>query len=61
MIDINEVKKVAEEEFRKEQMEEAKEKIKDLLYKKAKAQQVLHNIEREITDAYAELGQGSII
>jgi hypothetical protein len=59
MIDINQVKAEAEKEVREEQMKKAKEKIKDLLRKQEQAKMVLANVEREIADAYAELGRGA--
>lgn len=59
MIDVNKVKADAESELREETMKVAKEKIKTLLRKRIQAQQVLGNIDREIADAYAEIGQGS--
>ncbi len=58
MIDVNQVKAEAEKEVREEQSKAAKDKIKSLLRKKSQAQQVVANIERELNDAYAELGQG---
>lgn len=58
MLDVNKVKEEAEKEIREEQMEKAKRSIKELLRKKAAAKNVLDNIEREIADAYAELGKG---
>lgn len=61
MIDVNELKKQAEAEVREEQMKNAKEKIKVLLRKKEQAKQVHANIERELNDAYAELGQGTAL
>lgn len=59
MIDVNKVKSDAEKEFQEENMKVAKEKIKSLLRKRHQAHQVLSNIDREISDAYAELGQGT--
>jgi hypothetical protein len=59
MIDVKKVQEEAESEVRDEQTKAAKEKIKNLLRRKTQAQQVLFNIEREIADAYAELGKGS--
>lgn len=59
MLDVNKVKAEAESEVRDEVMKTAKEKIKVLLRKKAQAQQVVTNVDRELTDAYAELGQGT--
>jgi Skp family chaperone for outer membrane proteins len=56
MIDVSRVRKEAEDEIRKEQEEAAKNKLKALLRKKNQAQQVIINIEREIADCYAELG-----
>lgn len=60
MLDANKVKEEAEAEVREEQTKAAKEKIKILLRKKSQAKLVLDNIEREIADAYAEIGQGSL-
>lgn len=59
MIDISKVKLEAEAEVREEQTKQAKEKIKSLLRKREQAKQVLANVERELNDAYAELGQGT--
>lgn len=60
MLDVNKVKAEAEAEVRQEQMVAAKEKIKALLKKKNQAQQIVLNIEREIADAYASIGEGSL-
>lgn len=60
MLDAKKVQEEAEAEVREEQTKAAKEKIKVLLRKKAQAQLVLANIDREIGDAYAEIGQGSL-
>ncbi len=60
MLDVNEVKKQAESEIREEQCNSAKERIKVLLRKKSQAQQVVANVERELNDAYAELGHGAL-
>jgi hypothetical protein len=57
---MKKVQEEAEAEVRKEQTDAAKDKLKTLIRKKAAAQQVLHNIEREIADAYAELGKGTV-
>ena len=61
MMDVKAVQEAAEKEFREEQMKSAKGKIVVLLKKKAQAQQVVANIERELADAYAEIGQGSYL
>jgi len=60
VIELNEVKKEAEEELRKERMEKAKKGLKELLRKKEQAKQILANIDREIADYEAELGHGNI-
>ncbi len=60
MIDVNKLKADAESEVREEKVKTAKEKIKALLRKKDQAQTVVNNIEREIADCYAEIGQGSV-
>ena len=60
MLDAKKVQEEAEAEVREEQTKAAKEKIKVLLRKKAQAQLMLANIDREIGDAYAEIGQGSL-
>jgi hypothetical protein len=60
MMDIKAVKEAAEKELQDEQMKKAKETIKVLLRKKLQAQAVLANIDREIADAYAELGTGNL-
>jgi seryl-tRNA synthetase len=59
MIDVNQVRNEAEKEIREEVTKKAKEEIKALLRKKEQAKNVLANIERELADAYAELGRGS--
>lgn len=59
MLDLNKVKSEAEAEVREEQMKKAKESIKALLRKLAQAKEVVANIERELNDAYAEIGQGT--
>lgn len=61
MIDVNEIKKQAEAEVREEKMKAAKEKIKTLLKKKDQAMQVSLNIDKEIADAYATIGEGSTL
>lgn len=58
MLDVEKVKEEAEREVVEEQQKAAKEKIKSLLRKRAQAQHVLSNVDRELNDAYAELGQG---
>lgn len=57
MIDVTKVKEEAEKELAEEQAKLAKERIKSLLRKKADAEKILRNIEQEIADAYATLGQ----
>lgn len=59
MLDLNEVKKQAEQEVREEKMKAAKEEIKKLLRKRDQAQLVLANIDREIADAYKLIGEGA--
>ena len=59
MIDVKQVQEEAEREVREEKMKKAKETIKTLLRKKDQVVAVLANIEREIADAYAELGRGT--
>lgn len=61
MIDIKKVQEEAEKEVHDEKVQKAKEKIKALLLKRDQAKQVLANIEREITDAYASIGEGTLI
>lgn len=61
MMDVKQVQVEAEKEVRDEKMKAAKEKIKNLLRKKDQAQQVLHNIERELADAYASIGEGTAL
>lgn len=58
-IDVTKVKAEAEKEIAEEQCKLAKEKIKSLLRKKADAQRILENVDREIADAYASMGQGN--
>lgn len=57
MIDASQVKLEAEQEIREEQMKRAKAQIKDVLRKLNAAKQAVLNIERELADAYAELGK----
>lgn len=59
MIDVKEVQKQAEAEVREEKMKGAKEKIKNLLRKQDQAKHVLLNIEKELADAYATIGEGT--
>lgn len=61
MLDIKKVKEDAERELREENEKKAKESLKVLMRKREQAKQVLANIDREIADAYAELGQGSAL
>jgi hypothetical protein len=61
MIDIKKVQEEAQAEITEERTKKAKEKIKDLLRKKAQAEQVVKNIERELTDLYAQIGEGTLI
>ncbi len=56
-MDIHQIKQLAQEELAKELADEAKEKIKALMRKRQQAKTVLANIEREITDAYASIGE----
>lgn len=58
-IDVNKIKEEAEKEVAEEQAKLAKDKIKSLLRRKADAQKILANIDAEIADAYASIGQGS--
>lgn len=57
MIDISKVKSDAESEVREELGKKAKEEIKTILRKINQAKQVVANLERELADAYAELGK----
>lgn len=59
MIDVTEVKKQAEQEHRDEKMKKATKVIKDLLVKRDQAKLVLDNVERELSDAYASIGEGT--
>lgn len=59
MIDVKKVREEAEAEVREEEGKKAKEQIKQLLRRQAQAKQVVANIERELNDAYAELGRGT--
>lgn len=59
MLDAKQVKAEAEKEVREEEMKTAKEKIKGLLRKQSQARQVLSNIEKELNDAYASIGEGT--
>ncbi len=61
MLDINKVKEEAQKEVAEEKMKAAKEKIKNLLRKRDQAHQVLNNIDREIADAYASIGEGTAL
>jgi hypothetical protein len=55
-MDAKAIKEQAELEFAEEQIRNAKEKLKVLLRKQAAAKTILSNIEKEIADAYVELG-----
>ena len=57
MVDIKQVEADAKKEFADEQAEAAKEKLKTLYRKKAQAEKIVQNIDREITDAIAEIGR----
>lgn len=56
MLDVNKVKEEAEREHREEAMKVAKEKLKLKFRERDKAKQVVANIEREIEDLYAHIG-----
>ena len=58
-LDMARVKKEAADELRKEKLEEAKQRAKDLLREIADAKKVVTNLERELEDYYAELEQDS--
>lgn len=58
MIDVKKVQEEAEKEVREENEKKVKESIKVLLRKKEQARVVMANIERELADAYAEIGRG---
>lgn len=57
--DIGKIRLEAEKEIQEEREKAAKERIKVLLRKRDAAAQVFTNIERELADAYAELGTES--
>jgi len=59
MLDVKEVQDLAEKEVREENLKAAKERIKALIRKREQARQIVANCEREIADAYAEIGRGS--
>lgn len=58
MLDINAVKEQAEKEYREEKMKKATKTIKELLAKRDQAKQILLNVEKELADAYATVGEG---
>ena len=60
MIDIKKVTEEAASELTEERTKKAKEALKHLYRKKAQAEQVVKNIDREIADYVAELGHGNI-
>lgn len=57
MFDIKKAKAEAEKEIADEKAVEAKKRIKEKMKLRDQAKKVLANIEREIEDLYAELGQ----
>lgn len=59
MIDVNAVKAEAEREVREELSKKAKEEIKGIIRRLNSAKQVVANLDRELADAYAELGRGT--
>lgn len=59
MFDAKKVQQEAEQEVADEQAKKAKENIKVILRKREQAKQVLANCERELADAYAELGRAT--
>lgn len=59
MLDIKKVQEEAEAEVKKELMNDAKEQVKHKLHELAAAKQVVKNVELELKDLYAEIGQSS--
>lgn len=59
MIDVKKVQAEAEAEVREELGKKAKEEIKRILRQINAAKLVVQNLERELADAYAELGKSS--
>lgn len=57
MLDIKKVKEEAEKELREERETEAKEEVKDKLKALDDARAIVRNLERELQDLYAELGE----
>ncbi len=57
MFDIKKVQEEAEKEIMEEKLTVAKKRIKSKLNERESAKRILANIEREIDDLYAELGQ----
>jgi hypothetical protein len=57
LIDIKKVQDDAQAEYAQERMKDAKEKVKEKLKLIEKAKLVVRNLERELEDLYATLGQ----
>jgi hypothetical protein len=60
MFDAKKVQQEAEKEIAEEQSKKAKEDIKAILRKREQCRAALANVERELADAYAELGRTTI-
>lgn len=56
-LDIKKVSEQAQKEVREEREAEAKEQVKDKLKELDDAKAVVRNVERELEDLYAELGE----
>lgn len=57
MLDIKKVQEEAQKELVQERMEKAKRQVKSKLNEIENARRVVTNLERELEDLYAELGQ----
>lgn len=57
MIDVKKVKEEATKEYNEEKEREAKSKVKKIMKDLDKAKLVVRNLERELEDCLAEVGQ----
>ncbi len=59
LVDIDAVEKEAQRQLQEEAKTKAVKKLKDLYKKKSDAEAIVRNIDREIADAKASIGEGS--
>lgn len=57
MFDVKQVITEAQKELNDEKAKQAKTRVKDKLVQLDKAKKIVSNLERELEDLYAELGQ----